>query len=69
MDIAVFVAAVADWKVEKQYSGKIKKNNSMTPNFKNPDILQYIANERIRPNLVIGFSAETEKIEEKLKKN
>ena len=70
VDIAVFVAAVADWKVEKQYPGKIKKkNNSMTLNFKkNPDILQYIANHNIRPNLVIGFSAETEKIEENSRK-
>ena len=70
VDIAVFVAAVADWKVEKQYPGKIKKkNNSMTLNFKkNPDILQYIANHKIRPNLVIGFSAETEKIEENSRK-
>ena len=70
VDIAVFVAAVADWKVEKQYPGKIKKkNNSMTLNFeKNPDILQYISNHKMRPNLVVGFSAETEKIEENSRK-
>ena len=71
VDIAVFVAAVADWKVEKLYPGKIKKkNDGMTLNFeRNPDILKYIANHKMRPNLVVGFSAETEKIEENSRKN
>ena len=70
VDIAVFVAAVADWKVEKPYPGKIKKkNDGMTLNFeRNPDILKCIANHKMRPNLVIGFSAETEKIEENSRK-
>tara|TARA_Y100001968_G_scaffold47704_1_gene37992 strand:+ start:136 stop:1539 length:1404 start_codon:yes stop_codon:yes gene_type:complete len=70
VDIAIFVAAVADWKVEKPYPGKIKKkNDSITLNFeRNPDILQYIANHKMRPSLVVGFSAETEKIIENSRK-
>ena len=70
VDIAVFVAAVADWKVEKPYPGKIKKkNDGMTLNFeRNPDIIKYIANHKMRPDLVVGFSAETEKIEENSRK-
>ena len=66
MDIAIFVAAVADWKVSKPAADKIKKPKSgavPTLSFiENPDILQTIARGLKRPTLVVGFAAETEKI-------
>jgi len=65
-DIAVFCAAVADWRVAQQGTQKIKKQKGgpapaleLVPN---PDILRTIAKQKKgRPELVIGFAAETEK--------
>jgi phosphopantothenoylcysteine decarboxylase/phosphopantothenate--cysteine ligase len=64
-DIAVFAAAVADWRVDNAASGKIKKQPgvaapslSLVPN---PDILATIAAAGPRrPRLVVGFAAETD---------
>ena len=66
-DIAVFAAAVADWRVAAQSQEKIKKAGKAAPRLElveNPDILKTIASERPgrRPPLVIGFAAETEKV-------
>ncbi len=65
-DIAVCAAAVADWRVKKVANGKLKKDGASTPPalelVENPDILSSLANERGRPDLVIGFAAETEDI-------
>ncbi|MHA1524907.1 MAG: bifunctional phosphopantothenoylcysteine decarboxylase/phosphopantothenate--cysteine ligase CoaBC [Alphaproteobacteria bacterium] len=69
VEIAIFAAAVADWRVEEA-PGKIKKvaaaENSATPKFsliENPDILATIAQRKNqRPGLVIGFAAETEDV-------
>ena len=66
-DIAIFAAAVADWRVAAQSSEKIKKGAKATPRLElieNPDILKTIASERPgrRPPLVIGFAAETESV-------
>jgi len=66
-DIAVFCAAVADWRVAQQGTQKIKKQKGgpapaleLVPN---PDILRTIAKQKKgRPELVIGFAAETEKV-------
>ncbi len=63
-DIAVFAAAVADWRMAKPKSEKIKKSaNAEPPALKlaeNPDILKTIAHlAKQRPALVIGFAAET----------
>jgi phosphopantothenoylcysteine decarboxylase/phosphopantothenate--cysteine ligase len=63
-DIAVFVAAVADWRVAAVASEKIKKGGKVAPSLtlvENPDILRTIARagEGKRPQLVIGFAAET----------
>ena len=66
-DIAVFCAAVADWRVTQQGTQKIKKQKGepapaleLVPN---PDILRTIAKQKKgRPELVIGFAAETEKV-------
>jgi phosphopantothenoylcysteine decarboxylase/phosphopantothenate--cysteine ligase len=68
-DIAIFAAAVADWRVASQASQKIKKGAKASPRLElveNPDILKTIASERPgrRPPLVIGFAAETEKVVE-----
>ncbi len=64
-DVAVFSAAVADFKVNKKYESKIKKQDSLNLNLeKNIDILSYISNHNsMRPDLVIGFAAETDNIE------
>ena len=60
-DVAIFSAAVADFKVSKQSADKIKKKQNLVINFeKNIDILNYVSNHNsMRPKLVIGFSAET----------
>ena len=65
VDVAIFAAAIADFKINKKYENKIKKQNSLNLNFeKNVDILNYISNHNsMRPNLVIGFAAETNDIE------
>ena len=65
-DIAVFAAAVADWRVAHEGDQKIKKGASGIPELslvENPDILSTIAHRtKDRPRLVIGFAAETEKV-------
>jgi len=66
-DIAVFAAAVADWRVASQANEKIKKGGKALPRLElveNPDILKTIAGERpgVRPPLVIGFAAETQNV-------
>ncbi len=67
-DIAVFAAAVADWRVATQATQKIKKGaKASAPRLElieNPDILKTIAAERAgrRPPLVVGFAAETENV-------
>ena len=63
-DIAVFAAAVADWRMAKPKSEKIKKSASDEPPSlklaENPDILKTIGHlTKQRPALVIGFAAET----------
>ena len=66
VDIAVFAAAVADYKVSNAASQKIKKKDGKTPKLEfeaNPDILATIASKKeSRPDLVIGFAAETENL-------
>ena len=64
-DVAIFSAAVADFKIKKKYEKKIKKQDSLNLNLKkNIDILSYISNHNLmRPDLVIGFAAETNDIE------
>ena len=61
-DVAIFVAAVADFKLKKKYQNKIKKQESLNLNLeKNVDILNYVSNHNsMRPRLVIGFAAETD---------
>lgn len=65
-DIAVMVAAVADWRVAQQSDEKIKKKKSSSvPSLsliENPDILKTIGHHKKRPQLVVGFAAETENL-------
>jgi phosphopantothenoylcysteine decarboxylase/phosphopantothenate--cysteine ligase len=62
-DAAIFAAAVADWRVEHSSGSKIKKRQGR-PTLalvENPDILATIARRKSgRPQVVIGFAAETE---------
>ena len=64
-DVAVFSAAVADFKINKKYENKIKKQDTLNLNLeKNVDILSYVSNHNsMRPELVIGFAAETDNVE------
>ena len=70
-DVAVFAAAVADWRVDQPNANKIKKRPGGSPTLglvENPDILSAVAHDaNIRPCLVIGFAAETEHIIEHAK--
>ncbi|MBO0905146.1 bifunctional phosphopantothenoylcysteine decarboxylase/phosphopantothenate--cysteine ligase CoaBC [Jiella sonneratiae] len=62
-DIAVFVAAVADWRVAGESAKKIKKTAEGPPALvlaENPDILATIGHHARRPGLVVGFAAETD---------
>ncbi|KAB7644064.1 bifunctional phosphopantothenoylcysteine decarboxylase/phosphopantothenate--cysteine ligase CoaBC [Polymorphobacter fuscus] len=61
-DIAVMVAAVADWRVDAA-AAKLKKSGDAPPVLalvENPDILATIGHAANRPRLVIGFAAETD---------
>jgi phosphopantothenoylcysteine decarboxylase/phosphopantothenate--cysteine ligase len=63
-DIAIFAAAVADWRVANEGGQKLKKTTAAMPPLQlveNPDILATISKlKESRPPLVIGFAAETE---------
>ena len=65
VDVAIFSAAVADFKIIKKSKKKIKKQENLNLNLeKNIDILDYVSNHNsMRPNLVIGFAAETDSVE------
>ncbi len=64
VDIAIFAAAVADWRVSHEGEQKLKKTAAGMPPLQlveNPDILATISHRKDgRPPLVIGFAAETE---------
>jgi phosphopantothenoylcysteine decarboxylase / phosphopantothenate---cysteine ligase len=69
-DIAIFTAAVADWRVDGEQAQKIKKTKKTKggpPSLafvENPDILKTVSQMKSkRPRLVVGFAAETEKVE------
>jgi phosphopantothenoylcysteine decarboxylase / phosphopantothenate---cysteine ligase len=64
VDIAIFAAAVADWRIANEGRQKLKKTSAGMPPLQlveNPDILATISKLGAgRPTLVIGFAAETE---------
>jgi phosphopantothenoylcysteine decarboxylase/phosphopantothenate--cysteine ligase len=68
LDVAVMVAAVADWRPSATANAKIKKDKagvSALSLVENPDILATLAKpSKKRPKLVIGFAAETDHVEE-----
>lgn len=72
-DISIFAAAVSDWKVTNQSAKKIKKsenkNNDVNIILKqNPDVLKTISEtNKNRPELVVGFTLETENLIESAK--
>jgi phosphopantothenoylcysteine decarboxylase/phosphopantothenate--cysteine ligase len=64
-DVAVMVAAVADWRSKDVAPEKMKKRGSAPPALlltENPDILAQVAAGQQRPKLLIGFAAETEDV-------
>lgn len=67
-DVAIFAAAVADWRVEGASDRKLKKSKDGLPTLsfaENPDILAHVAQLTTgRPPLVIGFAAETNDVKE-----
>ena len=69
-DVAIFAAAVADFKVIKKNNEKIKKHEHLYLELeKNVDILNYVSKHNsLRPKLVIGFAAETNNVSKNAKK-
>ena len=69
-DIAIFSAAVSDFKIKNKEKYKIKKNKIMDLSLeKNIDILNHISKHNsLRPKMVIGFAAETNNLSEYAKK-
>lgn len=67
-DIAICAAAVGDWRTATEAGQKIKKDSGQPPSLtlaENPDILASLSTPGPqRPRLVVGFAAETEKLEE-----
>lgn len=66
-DVGVFVAAVADWRIDEVFGTKLKKDKGGPPALtfvENPDILATLsATGPKRPKLVVGFAAETNDVE------
>jgi phosphopantothenoylcysteine decarboxylase/phosphopantothenate--cysteine ligase len=66
-DIAIMVAAVADWRVTGSSEQKIKKQPGDSPPAlqltENPDILKTVGHHEKRPRVVVGFAAETQDVE------
>ena len=65
-DVGVFVAAVADWRVDEVFGSKLKKDKGGPPALtfvENPDILATLSKAAARPTLVVGFAAETDDVE------
>ncbi len=66
VDVAIFAAAVADWRVTSAASHKLKKSKEGLPALElaeNPDILAGVSQmKKGRPALVVGFAAETDDV-------
>ena len=66
-EIAVCAAAVADWHVKGAGNAKLKKQDGAPPPIElaeNPDILRRLSSHDARPDLVVGFAAETDNLHE-----
>lgn len=65
LDVGVFAAAVADWRMANTSDQKIKKDGNGLPVLEfaeNPDILATVCGSDNRPKLVVGFAAETQNV-------
>ncbi len=65
VEAAVCAAAVADWRVARELTQKMKKTGQTLPMLEfseNPDILATLSAHAQRPRLVVGFAAETEAV-------
>ena len=69
-DVAIFSAAVADFKIKEKKNEKMKKQEYLNLELeKNIDILNYVSKHNsLRPKLVIGFAAETNDVQENAQK-
>ena len=69
-DVAIFSAAVADFKIKEKKNEKIKKQEYINLELEvNTDILNYVSKHNsLRPKLVIGFAAETNNVQKNAKK-
>ena len=65
VDVAIFSAAVSDFKILNKSNEKIKKTDELFIKLeKNVDILNFVSNHNsMRPKLVVGFAAETNNLE------
>ena len=62
-DLAIFTAAVSDFKVKKFNKEKIKKNKDQSFDLDlNPDILELVSKSNKKPKFVVGFAAESENL-------
>ena len=62
-DLAIFTAAVSDFKIKKFNKEKIKKNKDLSFDLDlNPDILEVISKSNKKPKIVVGFAAESENL-------
>ena len=61
VDVAVFSAAVGDWKPNKYFQKKLKKDEIQNLDLqKNIDIISYVSKHNsLRPRIIVGFAAET----------
>ena len=67
LDVGIFAAAVADWRIANASDQKIKKDGKGFPVLEfseNPDILATVCASKTRPALVVGFAAETQNVVE-----
>ena len=65
VDVGIFAAAVADWRVASASDQKIKKDGNGLPVLdfaENPDILATVCAAKSKPKLVVGFAAETQNV-------
>jgi len=62
-DLAIFTAAVSDFKVKKFNEEKIKKNKDQSFDLDlNPDILELVSKSNKKPKILVGFAAESENL-------
>ncbi len=62
-DLAIFTAAVSDFKIKKFNKEKIKKDKDQSFDLDlNPDILELVSKSNKKPKIVVGFAAESENL-------